>query len=250
MDTLSNDIKEIKSEVSKLKERLVAESSDSNAKLERLQALYRVQDYWRTDVKTLSDVPGIRQPQWYVVDIPFEYGATEVQAREVNMSANNAFVCTQVQSYYLSTDSDTTHYDDVSGLVKGNSGEGRLLPCSAFAPYVGLQKVLGMAPLLAFSTVPGLITFPGQGQLYPELEFQIEIEGSGRFWVSPKMPAAAFYGVANPMYLAFEGVVENVDKIKVYAYPTTAINLKGTVRFVLHGYSIGSDITLQKQIHI
>ena len=56
------------------------------------------------------------------------------------------------------------------------------------------------------------------------------------------------YGENNPLYLGFEGVVENVDKIKVYAYPMTSVNLKGTVRFVLHGYSIGSNITLESQL--
>ena len=108
-------------------------------------------------------------------------------------------------------------------------------------------KVQGQAPILTFGKTDAPLAFVGFQ--YPEFEFQIEIEGSGRFWCSPKtLLEEGFIDENNFLYLGFEGVVENVDKIKVYAYPTTSVNLKGTVRcFVLHGYSIGSNITLESQ---
>tara|TARA_B100000900_G_scaffold414578_1_gene441618 strand:+ start:3756 stop:4499 length:744 start_codon:yes stop_codon:yes gene_type:complete len=243
-DKIKADAQSLQSDVRKLKEKFHAETNESSAKLEHLEMLCKKSNYWRNSIKTLSNVPGIKQPQWYVVDIPFEYGATSVQAREVNLSANNAFVCTQMQSYYLVTDTTVSNFD-FSLATSVGAGTGRTLPCSAFQPYMQSLKVQGQSPLLTFGKTAGSTFF---GFQYPEFEFQIEIEGSGRFWCSPKTPAAAFYGENNPLYLGFEGVVENVDKIKVYAYPTTSVNLKGTVRFVLHGYSIGSNITLQSQL--
>lgn len=237
------DAQSLQSDVRKLKEKFHAETNESSAKLDHLEMLCKNSNYWRNSIKTLSNVPGIKQPQWYVVDIPFEYGATSVQAREVNLSATNAFVCTQMQSYYVVTDNDVDHFEYSTPTYLGT---GRTLPCSAFHPYMQGLKVQGQAPLLTFGKTDTPLAFVGFQ--YPEFEFQIEIEGSGRFWCSPKTPAAAFYGENNPLYLGFEGVVENVDKIKVYAYPTTSVNLKGTVRFVLHGYSIGSNITLQSQL--
>lgn len=251
-DKIKADAQSLQSDVRKLKEKFHIETNESSAKLEHLEMLCEKSNYWRNSIKTLSNVPGIKQPQWYVVDIPFEYGATSVQAREVNLSATNAFVCTQMQSYYLVTDDDEDHFVFQTNLAVTALGTGRTLPCSAFHPYLEQLKVQGQSPLQTFGiNTPPIIapdTVRGYGFVYPEFEFQIEIEGSGRFWCSPKTPAAAFYGENNPLYLGFEGVVENVDKIKVYAYPTTAVNLKGTVRFVLHGYSIGSDITLQSQL--
>lgn len=241
-DKIKADAQSLQSDVRKLKEKFHVETNESFAKLEHLEMLCDKSNYWRNSVKTLSNVPGIKQPQWYVVDIPFEYGATSVQAREVNLSATNAFVCTQMQSYYIVTDTTQERFKNISTLA---TGTGRTLPCSAFQPYTQSLKVQGRSPLLTFGNTAVSNYF---GYQYPEFEFQIEIEGSGRFWCSPKTPAAAFYGENNPLYLGFEGVVENVDKIKVYAYPTHSIPLEGKVRFVLHGYSIGSDITLQSQL--
>lgn len=244
-DKIKADAQSLQADVRKLKEKFHAETNESFAKLEHLEMLCKKSDYWRKSIKTLSNVPGIKQPQWYVVDIPFEYGATSVQAREVNLSATNAFVCTQMQSYYVVTDTTRENFDNIGIGSAVDTGTGRILPCSAFQPYTQGLKVQGRSPLLTFGQATTTSYF---GYQYPEFEFQIEIEGSGRFWCSPKTPAAAFYGENNPLYLGFEGVVENVDKIKVYAYPTTSVNLKGTVRFVLHGYSIGSNITLQSQL--
>lgn len=243
-DKIKADAQSLQSDVRKLKEKFHAETNESFAKLEHLQMLCEKSNYWRNSIKTLSNVPGIKQPQWYVVDIPFEYGATSVQAREVNLSANNAFVCTQMQSYFVVTDTTDEHFRNTSATFY--LGTGRTLPCSAFHPYTQSLKVQGRSPLITFGSLDSNTNY--FGFQYPEFEFQIEIEGSGRFWCSPKTPAAAFYGENNPLYLGFEGVVENVDKIKVYAYPTTPVNLEGTVRFVLHGYSIGSNITLQSQL--
>ena len=245
------EIKKLQADTRKLKERLTVESNDSFAKLERLESLCRQQEYWREDLKTLSNVPGLKHPQWYVVDIPFAYGETSVQANEVIISAKNAFVCTQVQSYFLIEDEDLFNYRTTEIVAPFSPGDakGRVLPCSAFKPYIEGLKVLGMSPKLTFSEYGIFLSpFLPDGYRYPEFEFQLEVEGSGRFWASPKVPAAAFQGVDNPFYLGFEGVVENVDKLKVYAYPTTSVNLKGTVRFVFHGYSIGSDISIQDQI--
>ena len=241
MGNLNKDMDDIRSEISRLRVELSAESKDTDAKLLHLKSLYNKQDYWQTDVTNLNSLPGIRQPHWYTADVAFESGDIDVRSVEVNMSAQNAFVCTQMQSYYEVTDEDESHYyNNLGGNLK--NAVGRHLPPSSFKPYMEQLKALGKGPAFTFGR---LTSFFGNGYYYPELFYQIEIEGSGRFWASPKIPAAAFYGVETPLYLGMEGIVENVDKIKLYVYPSTPITLDGVVRFVFHGYHIGSDVTLK-----
>jgi len=241
MSDLQKKVEDLRSSVSKLKETFSVESKDSLAKLDRLRSLYRKQDYWRDSVNNIDAIPGVRQPHWYVVEIPFQHGDSNVRANEVIVSAEGAFVCSQVQSYYLITDEDSSHYNQIN-----YNAAGRVVPTSAFTPYTNALKVLGYATALTFC----YNSSQGEsrtGAFYPEFEFQIEIEGSGRFWASPKIPAKSFYGVNKPFDLGMQGIVENVDKIKVYAYPTSPIELDGTVRFVFHGHSIGSSVTLQNR---
>jgi hypothetical protein len=246
------ELQNLGSSISKLREQLTVESSNASAKLERLQALYAKRDYWQSEVNNTESLPGIRQPHWYVVDIPFESQFKDVDidqdisvnSNEVIISADNGFVCTQIQTYYLSLDDNSSHYDPGTP-APNNNGFGRLIPTSVFNPYSNNLKVVGLAPIFYFGRF--FTPYNGQGNAYPEFEFQIEIEGSGRFWSSPKLPAHALYGVNTPVYLGMQGVVENQDKIKIYAYPTQPVRLDGKVRFVLHGYHIGSDITLRNR---
>ena len=241
MENLNKDMEDIRSEISRLRTELSAESKDTYAKLQHLQVLYSKQDYWQTDATNVNNLPGIRQPHWYTADVAFESGDIDVRSVEVNMSARNAFVCTQMQSYYEVTDKDSDNY--IRNLPGNTSNaSGRHLPSSSFKPYMEQLKAIGKGPGFTFGR---LNPFFGNGEYYPELFYRIEVEGSGRFWASPKIPAAAFYGVETPLYLGMEGIVENVDKIKLYVYPASPISLDGIVRFVFHGYHIGSDVTLK-----
>ena len=169
-DKIKADAQSLQSDVRKLKERFHVETNESFAKLEHLGMLCKKSNYWRNSIKTLSNVPGIKQPQWYVVDIPFEYGATSVQAREVNLSATNAFVCTQMQSYYQVTDTVNAHFVGEGGTT--NLGTNRLLPCSSFHAYAENLKVQGSAPMLTFASQGA--SFRYIGYTYPEF-FQLSI---------------------------------------------------------------------------
>lgn len=247
-EKITHDIQNLNSEIARFKESLSLDEETNEAKLLRLSKIVQSQSFWRNEIKSLDDVPGIRKPQWYVVDIPFEYGDEIERNAVVNISANNAFVCRQMQSYYLLTDDDEDHYER-NATDPHFQSRGRTLPTSAFYPYMQASKISSNALIGAFSkaTYP-TGTIVEEGYMYPDFEFRIEIEGTGRYWVSEKIPAASLYGVFEPFYLGFQGVLENTDKVRVYATPTTPIGLKGVVRLVMHGYSIGSQISIQNQL--
>lgn len=251
IDLLKSEISELSSDVARLKEDFKVESESTESKLSRLSEVLKSQTYWRNEIKTLSDVPGIRKPQWYVVDIPFDYGAEDATSRIVNMSADNAFVCRQIQSYFLIQDDNEDRYKvgTIVSPLPSYQANGRVVPTSACYPYIQQAKFESFPLTQTFANYNfGPLEVRGIGVTYPDFEFKIEIEGTGRYWASTWIPAMAFQGVQEPFYLGFEGVVENTDKIRIHANPTVAVPLKGVVRFVMHGYSIGSKISVRDQL--
>jgi hypothetical protein len=265
MDTLQSkiaaarrDVSYIQAEISDAKSKTQADGDVSEATLNKLQSLVKKLPKWASTIKALDTIPGLRTPKWYTVDIPFEYGDTLDKSNEIIISAEGPFVCTQVQTYFLVTDTDTAHYPLVprpllNGVPPASGTTGRILPCSTYDAL--LQNLMFTHFLNMFSTyssynetVGGLLR-RGYGWNYPEFDFKINIEGSGRFWAGSRVPAPAFYGFSNPLYLGFPGVVENTDRIVVTAYPTTGtVNLQGVVRMVFHGYQIRGNFNIAREL--
>ena len=80
---------------------------------------------------------------------------------------------------------------------------------------------------------------------FPEFSFKVEIGGSGVFWTQDKtVPAAAFYGQKEPLYLGIEGYAERTDRIVIHAQPESAIPLMCRVRMVMHGFQITGNINI------
>ena len=248
---MSKQLSELKSELRDVQNHLAdikADASQQKASatdlLRRLESMISGEKYARSEVKDLSAFPGIKQPKWYTVDIDFDYGDTESRRGEVVVSADGAFVCTQVQAYYLTTDTDPEHYATNPSGSETNTGKGRILPCSAYHAFAcegQYSSLLNVYAAFAKFDQGGTL-FVGAGYKYPEFDFEIEVEGTGRYWASDLIPGLAFYGTHRPAYVAFEGVVENTDRLVVYAHPTATVGLKGKVRFVFHGYSISSKL--------
>ena len=78
----------------------------------------------------------------------------------------------------------------------------------------------------------------------PELSFQFEIAGSGRFWTNRAIPAASLYGESNPLYTGIAGWVERTDRIVVHVTPTATLPFAGRVRMVFHGYQILGHVNI------
>lgn len=238
-----DSLREVQQSVSELKADLLNSKTDVKTRLDRLNQLVENQKYARESLKDLSAFPGIKQPKWYSVDIDFEYGDTETKRGEALISADSAFVCTQVQSYYVIRDSDVDHYPGV-GLYAGlYTAEGRVLPNSMYSSNIGQAYIFSLDILSTYGQNIGSVRRVNYGFASPEFDFQIEVEGTGRYWASENIPACMFLGGLSPFYLGYEGVVENSDRLVVYADPTKLVPLKGTVRFIFHGYSISSKLS-------
>ncbi len=178
--------------------------------------------------KTIDDVPGVRIPKWYRVDVDFNENVTTVGKGSVEIEPDGPFVATQVQVYWR-----------VSALasdgVTAQTGDGLTLPTTIFAN----ARLLTDAAATAASwdrSIPVTTVINN----IPEFQYQIQTFSNGRFWTGQqKMPAASFYGFgSSPLYLATEGWVNPSDRIVVYAEPVIATPVKGSVIMVFHGYQI------------
>lgn len=269
---MESSIQSLRAEVIALREDLktLSDQRQSAVTLEQSKkaALMRRADALYSDlgnVHTLQDVVGRRSPKWYEVDIPFTFGDTVSSTASVEIS-DGPFVCTQVQPLYFITDEDVSHFplvNDAAGDYPNGSfatvnAAGRMYPCSAFLPT---WTQMSFGELLS-STSPGANDFRyiadifssyvnlggdllrGRGWNYPEFDFSIQIQGSGRYWAN-NIPACAFYGANGPLYLGTGGVVDANDRVVITAKPTVPeITTTGIVRFVLSGYEIRTDLTL------
>lgn len=257
-DTLVSEVKglvaDIQRDCAELRMELSQDTSVASAMLEKLNARLSRLDRWKKSIKFLEDVPGLRVPKWYAVDIPFEFGESDAKSGEVIISPEGPFVCTQIQSYYICRDADPEHYpylNPVAPTYFTSTPEGRTLPCSAYQPLIGREiSENPRNPWFLFTSYAAAgRDIRGFGWNYPEFEFQIEVAGSGRYWAAERTPAAAFYGVINPLYTGIQGVVEQTDRLVVKAYPTTdAVNMTGAVRFIFHGYQIQGNINLTQSL--
>ena len=153
-----------------------------------------------------------------------------------------------MQPYYLVLDSDSEHYQfSASSPISSTASPlayGRYLPCTAHSIIGNNIVALGQ---YAATGVPA--AQKGALRDIPEFSFKIEVGGSGVFWTQDKtVPAAAFYGVKEPLYLGIEGYAERTDRLIVHVQPETAVPLTGKVRMVFHGFQITGDINISDML--
>jgi hypothetical protein len=268
LDRLRAEVTKLSADAMSLQSQLVSGLDASGTKLSQMrEQLSEISTFGNVNIG-IPEIRGRRTPKWYELNIPFAYGETRPQTASVEVS-NNPFICTQIQPFYLITDEDPTHFPlanpDSGGYPNGSfattNAAGRMLPCSAFSPLIqyesidrgGPAVVDVLSPAAAYRYIADIFSsyesggdlFRGLGWNYPELDFEIQIQGSGRYWTGGKVPAPAFYGVVNPLYLGYEGFVDTSDRFIVTAHPTTQqINTQGIVRFVFFGYEISTSLTL------
>jgi hypothetical protein len=273
---LEQEISSLTAELLELKNEYATLDSSRFVELESLQA--RFDEFRKHSLldskKRLRDITGRRTPKWYVVDIPFEYGATTPQTSSAEISVR-PFVCTQMQSIYLITDEDPTHFPQVGDPLADSAvnSAGRYYPTTAYFATESTLKhswnaitamqppVLGTSPNPAWhSNVIGELfsnyssggtDYRFVGWNYPDFDFEIKIANSGRRWTDDKIPAAAFYGASNnPLFLGHSGFVDANDRLEVTAHPTArpssepSINAQGICKFVFFGYEIDTPLIL------
>jgi len=254
MGQLQTTITSLQNELMSQKTRNLKEEELSRMKIDELQTKLKEVDRWSNVVRDLEDIPGVRTPRWYEVDVNFERGDTQLRFNSAEISPDGPFVITQMQPYYTYT-SDTTDADYVN-ITSSKAVAGRTVPCTAYPLLLGSlgsvnnpQSAIATEPFLNtlvgdLADVAGSPGDPTPLSAIPEFSFQIEIAGSGRFWTNRAIPAAAFYGETNPLYSGIAGWVERTDRIVLHCTPDTTVPVGGRVRMVFHGYQILGHVSI------
>jgi hypothetical protein len=234
--TADSELKNLDSEVFKLTETLRLLGTNLNPRF-----------------KTIEDIPGIRTPKWYEVDVAFEYDDNAERVASIQINAEGPFVITQVTAFWEYLDQDADHF--ANPVAAGNTPYKRLVPCTAYPMIV---NNLGITNATTAYTTPslsqltnttGVNTAWGPLSDIPEFDFQIEIGGSGRFWTNQPIPAAVLYGYGGqPMYLGVQGWIERSDRLVVHAIPLFNLRSKGTVKMCFHGYQILTHASISEAL--
>jgi len=234
---LQQQLTGLQSEMSSQKSRNLKEEEVSRLKMGEVQKKLDSLDKWNMVIRDLDDIPGIRTPRWYEVDVDLAANATQTTFNTAEISPDGPFIITQIQPYFEITDTDADNFP-----VSGIAPTGRILPCSAFPlllSQLGSEVGGGASDLdTYFNAATGPYTE------VPELSFQFEIAGSGRFWTNRAIPAASLYGESNPLYTGIAGWVERTDRIVVHVTPTASVPYSGRVRMVFHGYQILGHVNI------
>jgi hypothetical protein len=205
-----------------------------------------------------------------------------VQSGFVNINPEGPFVITQVmplfevgkgQGYLGAPDETINGFANpwtaapttlLPPYTTTTSPIGRILPCTAFSNIVNTLGItnnnsLGwnfpsLTQLCNQDSAIAALVFPtthSWGPLadIPELEFQIEIGGSGRFWTNEYIPAAAFYGTCGqPYYMGAYGWVDRADRLIVHVKNLKEINYSGTIKMIFHGYQMLGHVDIAKAL--
>jgi hypothetical protein len=244
----------LKKEISEIRRELSVSAQASSAELSAFEKRVSGLETFKSKVRSIEDIPGPRTPRWYVVDIDFSFNATAPSSGSVEISPDGPFICTQIQPYYFVTDTDYTHYQGV--LTNPNPdatplAQGRYLPCTASSILSSNVHNLGVYGAVGAPGPSDVAGTEPKGPLrdFPEFSFKIQTAGSGTFWTQDKyVPASAFYGISDPLYLGVQGFVERTDRIVVYANPETAVPLDGRVRMVFHGFQILGHVDVAEML--
>lgn len=263
INNLQSALTALQSDIISQKGRSMKEEEISRMKISELQQKLTEVDRWSNVVRDLEDIPGVRTPRWYEVDVTFERGDSQLRFNSTEISPDGPFIITQMQPYYTYTETTTNKsvFENITGVANAAAVTsidvlGRSVPCTAYSFLLGSLSSVNNTSAANFSenfegallgNLAGSSVLPGSPtplSAIPEFSFQIEIAGSGRFWTNRAIPAAAFYGESNPLYSGIAGWVERTDRIVVHCTPETLIPIGGRVRMVFHGYQILGHVNI------
>lgn len=231
-----NEVKGLEDELNRLVDNLKRLSNSMNPKF-----------------KSIEDIPGIRTPKWYQVDVPFEYLENAEKIGSIQINAEGPFVITQITVFWEFQDTDDDHF--ANPVAAGSTPVGRIVPCTAFPMivnnlgYTNSTTAYTTPSLAQLTNTNGANTTWGPLSDIPEFNFQIEIGGSGRFWTNQPIPAAVLYGYGGqPLYMGIQGWLERSDRLIVHAIPLFALRNTGKVRMCFHGYQILSHVSISEAL--
>ncbi len=257
---------QLQSSVSNLQQQIVAYKNQAESELKQFDTdLKKVTDQLRLlaedltpRFKEIEDIPGIRTPKWYEVLVPFEQGDDVERMKSVEINPEGPFIMTQISPVWqISSDNELAYFANTGSI--NTPPINRIIPATAFPMlvnnlgYTNTTSTGYNTPSLTqlCSTLSGGAGNPDSGPLrdVPEIEIQIEIAGSGRYWTTGSIPAAAFYTYGGqPLYLATQGWVERTDRIIIHAKPLVPVPHNGYLRFVMHGYQILGHISISEAL--
>jgi hypothetical protein len=260
LEKILSELGELKKEVSSLKKQRDGILLKESQALSKIEDRFDDLDSWVNVAKTLQDVPGLRSPKWYKVEIPFTFGDKQSKFSSVQVSATGPFICTQLQAYYRITDTTAEHYtphQQSSVVFPTSNAAGRMIQATAYNAVLGhytyKYKFVGRLPARESTYVGNLFSSydRGSGAItryagwnFPDFDISIELANSNRKWTGiQRIPSAALYGVYGPLHLGCPGLVKSADSLVVHAMPTTDnVHLSGVFTLEFHGYQIGSNV--------
>jgi len=275
LEDINKEISQLRGEVNTLIQKNTDLERNAQKRLNDVFDRVDELDSWANFISSIDDLPGVKQPKWYKVVVPFDYLERQEKSGQVQISASGPFVCTQMQSYFEVTDTDETHYsnyynnavfptrpDQDPTIAKTANADGRFIPPTAF---FGLLDRLRSSTVNSTSyynpTVMGELfsnyssggaSVWYEGWNYPELDVRIQTANNNAYWTGlESIPSAALYGVDGPLYLATPSIVQASDSIVAFAKPSTnAIPLQGNFVLVMHGYHIGIQANLDELLGV
>ncbi len=255
-------VSSLQQQVTNYKSQADADSKQLDSEVRRIAVeLKSLADSLTPRYKSIEDIPGIRIPKWYEVDIDFAYGANAIQTKSIEINPEGPFVITQITPVWEILDDDVDHFANIYNGAAGTvfPPKNRIVPCTAFpmiTKNLGITNATGngyntpsLSQLCNNNDVVSPYSQNGPLSDIPEFSFQIEIAGSGRYWTNQYLPAAAFFGYSGqPLYLATQGWVERTDRVIIHAKPTVNVPNTGRVRFSMHGYQILGHISISEAL--
>jgi hypothetical protein len=213
------------------------------------------------EIKTIEDIPVAKHPKWFMVELPDMQPklTADIVTSYVNINPEGPFVISSIVPLFEITKPQTDSFGGFANPVVGGSQPiGRILPCTSLPMLVNSLGRTTSAGLgyntpslwqLNYNALIGAADTWGPLADIPELEFQIEIGGSGRFWTNQYIPAAAFYGTqGNPGYLGCLGWVDRADRLIIHARNIKPIGYFGRALFIFHGYQMLGHIDIAKAL--
>lgn len=260
---LQNTLLDLQKAVTDFKKDFEAFRQGSQSKMVDMTSdLKNLVNAFTPNVKDLEDIPGVRTPKWYQAVIPFDYADSAEKFSSVDINPEGPFVITKITPLWVIGDGIT--------LLGGNNAayftnaaispvvSNRVLPCSAYPivcqnfGYANTESSGYNTPYLSqlfHRDVNEANTLWGVLSDIPEMFFQIEITGSGKFWTTQPISAAAFYGCFGyPLYTGVMGWVERGDRISIRAIPSVPTPHVGRVLFILEGFQILGDVNITKEL--
>jgi hypothetical protein len=266
---LQNSLLDLQKAVSNFKKDFETFHRDSDNKMQNMTSeLKNLVNAFTPNVKDLDDIPGVRTPKWYQGVIAFDYNDNAERFVSIDINPEGPFVITKITPLWavgngiVPTGGNSIDYftngnpAPIIPVPSGNSlvSSGRILPCTAYpliAQNFGYENPSGNQSLQKYLYRNDAVQtfYWGVFSDIPEFFFQVEVAGTGKFWTTQAISAAAFYGYfGQPLHTGVLGWVERGDRISIRAIPAVAVPHVGRVVFVLEGFQILGDVNISKEL--